>query len=188
MKAKEKGNRTKCSSNLRIASNGELRFSEVDLLIAGRGLDFILERTYCSRSTARPGMTYNWTLSYDVSVSQRSDGGIEVFDGTGRSDVYYAGADGIYTRDELFNEGTLDNGMFTLTFADTGRWEFNGLDATSPSGGRLSRIIDRNGNFMSLAYDSSGRLAQIVDDLGRTNRLSYNSARPLQDVTDFPGA
>src|SRR5438046_7309249 len=140
MKAKEKGNRTKCSSNLRIAPNGELQFSEVDMFIPGRGLDFIVERTYCSRSTVRAGMTYNWTLSYDVSVSQRSDGGMEVFDGTGRSDVYYAGADGIYTRDEFFNEGSFDNGAFRRTFADRERWESNALEHTSPSGGELSHV------------------------------------------------
>jgi len=111
-------------------------------------------------------MTYSWTLSYDVSLSQTTDG-IAVFDGTGRSDVYFPGTNGVYSRNEFFNEGRLSNGVFTLTFSDTGRWEFNPIDA-SASAGKLSRSVDRNGNFLSFAYDTSGRLLQIVDDLGRT--------------------
>jgi len=185
LKVKEKGNRTKCTSNLGVSASGELEFTELDMQIPGRGLDFILARTYHSRTTARPGMTYNWTLSYDVSVSPTVDG-MAVFDGTGRRDVYYPGTNGIYSREELFNEGRLSNDVFTLTFSDTGHWEFNPLDS-SPAAGKLARSVDRDGNTMLFHYDVTGRLAEIVDDLNRTNTLQYNAIGLLSAITDFSG-
>jgi len=165
--------------------SGEVQLQAVDMAIPGRGLDFVWARTYRSRTTARSGMTYAWTCSYDVSVSQTSDG-MAVFDASGRSDVYYPGTNGIYTRNEFFNEGSLSNGVFTLTFPDTGRCIFNPLDGSLPAG-KMAQIVDRNGNSMTLGYDGSGRLAQIVDDLGRTNHIGYNAAGLLASVTDFSG-
>ena len=38
----------------------------------------------------------------------------------------------------------------------------------------VNRIIDRNGNTMSLHYDGAGRLTQVVDDLDRTNTVAYD--------------
>ncbi|GEM_PF-2156334 len=165
--------------------SGEVQLQTVDMFIPGRGLDFIWARTYRSRTTARQGMTYSWTCSYDVSVSQTSDG-ITVFDGTGRSDVYSLGSNGVYSCSGFFNEGQLTKGVFTLTFPDTGRWVFNPMDS-SATAGKLAQIVDRNGNTMSLSYDTSGRLSQIVDDLGRTNTMAYNSSGQLSTVTDFSG-
>ncbi|MDB6108505.1 MAG: repeat protein, partial [Pedosphaera sp.] len=165
--------------------SGEVQVESVDMCIPGRGLDFILARTYRSRSAARPGMSYSWTLSCDVSVAQTSDG-IAVYDGTGRQDVYFAGTNGVYSRNEFFNEGRLLKGVFTLTLPDTGRWEFNPMDG-SASAGKLARSVDRNGNRMLYLYGGSGQLAQVVDDLDRTNQFTYNSAGQLEAVRDFSG-
>jgi YD repeat-containing protein len=166
-----------------VLFSGEVQVGEADMVIPGRGLDFVWARTYRSRTAARQGMTYGWTCSYDVSVSQTTDG-IAVFDGTGRSDVYHLGADGVYTRNEFFNEGRLVKNVFTLTFPDTGKWIFNPMDS-SAAAGRLAQIVDANGNTITLGYDTSGRIAQIVDDLGRTNTVGYNGAGQLASVTDF---
>ena len=90
--------------------SGEVQVESVDLRIPGRGLDFILARTYRSRSAARDGMSYSWTLSCDVSVEQTSEG-IAVYDGTGGGMSYFAGTNGVYSRNELFNEGRLRKGF-----------------------------------------------------------------------------
>src|SRR5205085_4623738 len=95
-------------------------------------------------------------------------------------------ANGVYTCPEFFCEGTLSAGVFRLTFADTGYWEFN-PPTSSSSDGKLSHIVDRNGNTMSLNYDASGLLAQIVDDLGRTNVVLHTSDGRVASVTDFSG-
>ena len=167
------------------AFSGEVSGEVCDLVIAGRGLEFIWARTYHSR-IGRTGASVNgWTFSYDVNV-QSVAGDIVVHDGTGRADTFKPDVNGTYTCPEFFREGTLAGNVFKLTFADTGYWQFNPLDA-SASAGKLSKIVDRNGNTISLNYDASGRLAQIVDDLGRTNTVGYNAAGQLASVTDFSG-
>ena len=169
------------------AFSGEVQACSVDLAIPGRGLDFILARTYHSRlhHTATL-LDSGWTLSYDVRCAQNSSGGLDVYDGTGRKDTFTPGTNGVYTCPEIFREGTLSNNTFTLTFADTGRWVFNPFDGTSTAG-KLIQIITRNGDTMTLGYDTSGRLTQVVDDLGRTNTMSYNTGGQLASVTDFAG-
>ena len=160
--------------------SGEVQVQAADMVIPGRGLDFIWARTYRSRY-----QTNRWTHSYNVSVAQTTDG-MAVADGTGRSDVYHPGTNGVYSRPEFFNEGRLSNSVFTLTFPDTGRWVFNPFDGSATSG-KLAQIIDRNGNTLSLLYNTAGRLAEIVDDLDRTNTVAYNPAGQLASVTDFSG-
>ena len=165
--------------------SGEVRQCDVDLLTPGRGLDFVWGRTYNSR-IGRIGASVNgWTFSYDVKI-QSLGGNIVVRNGTGRADTFKPNASGVYTCPEFFSEGTLGNNVFKLTFADTGYWEFKPI-TTSPDAGKLAKMVDRNGNTITLKYDISGRLAQIVDDLGRTNTVAYNSAGQLASITDFSG-
>ena len=167
-----------------LAFSGEVSDQVVDLIIPGRELDFVWARTYNSRigrSTAPNG----WTFSYDLNI-QPLGGDILINNGTGREDRFKPDTNGVYTCPEFFSEGTFSNTTFTLTFADTGRWVFNPTDDPTAAG-KLHQIITRNGNTMTLGYDSSGQLAQIVDDLGRTNTLAYDSSGRLSGVTDFSG-
>ncbi len=166
--------------------SGEVQACDVDMVIPGRGLDFIWTRIYSSRTGTATAMGQRWTHSYDVRCAQDTTGGMDVSDGTGRTDTYKLQANGTYTCPGFFREGTLTGGVFRLTFADTGYWEFNPLDPVSPDA-KLARIVDRNGNVMSLNYDDLGHLTQIVDDLGRTNTVSYDSDGRVASVTDFSG-
>ncbi|HQQ92492.1 MAG TPA: hypothetical protein PLU38_11585, partial [Kiritimatiellia bacterium] len=78
------------------------------------------------------------------------------------------------------------DGVFRLTFADTGFWEFN-PQGTLPSAGKLARIQDRNGNALTLGYDSAGRLAAITDTLGRVHTVDYTPEGRIAGVTDSTG-
>jgi YD repeat-containing protein len=167
--------------------SGEVQAQVVDLAIQGRGLDFVWARTYRSRTGHLITLDDNrWSFSYNVSCAQNGSGAMDVFDGAGRKDTFTPGTNGLYTCPEFFREGTLSNNVFKLTFADSGYWDFKPFDGTSAAG-KLSHIVDRNGNTMTLTYDLSGRLAEIIDDLGRTNTVSYNSDGRLSAVTDFSG-
>ncbi|MCY2986849.1 MAG: DUF6531 domain-containing protein, partial [Planctomycetota bacterium] len=170
-----------------IPFSGEVQVCDADLVIPGRGLDFVWARTYRSRTGSATSMGQRWNHSYDVHCAQNSAGGIDVYDGTGRKDTFPLGTNGVYTCPEFFREGTLSKDTFTLTFADTGRWVFNPFDS-SPSAGKLRQIITRNGDTMTLGYDaSSGNLTSVVDDLDRTNTLAYTSDGQVAAVTDFTG-
>jgi YD repeat-containing protein len=164
--------------------SGDVQQQVVDLAIEGRGLDFIWARTYHSRlGRTYSSATNGWTFSYDVSM-QLSGEDVLIRNGTGRADRYIAQTNGVYTCPEFFCEGTLVANVFRLTFADTGYWEFRSLTAPMAPG-KLDRIVDRNGNTISMNYDTNGRLVTIVDSLGRTYTVSYDTAGRLASVTDF---
>ena len=185
MKAKEKANRSKSSGSPQVLPpTGEVQLDETDLIIPGVGLDFAWVRTYRSRTGHTTPMGHNWDHSYNLFVEQDS-AGIAVNDGTGRRDVYFAGTNGIYTRNEFFNEGSLSNGTFTLTFADTGRWLFHAFDGSAQAG-KISRIEDRNGNALRFEYDDTGHLVRVIDTLDRTITISY-AGEFITSVTDFTG-
>jgi YD repeat-containing protein len=186
MKAKEKANQCKSMVGVKPFS-GEVQECDADMVIPGRGLDFIWARTYRSRANHTATILGNcWSFSYDVRCVQNSSGGMDIFDGTGRKDTFTLQTNGTFICPEFFREGTVSNNTFTLTFADTGRWVFNPFDGTAGAG-RLFQIITRNGDTMTLGYDTGGRLAQVVDDLGRTNTVAYNTAGQVASVTDFTG-
>ena len=190
MKAKEKANRTKCSSNLRvIPGTGELQVDETDVAIPGRGMHFVWTRSYRSRTGRDTAQGQGWDFSYNVSLSQQPDGTVQICMGNGRCDTFYSSGTNVWTRDEYFVEvRDLNNdGMPDVLFADTGKWLFNPSNGGSPASGKLSSIVDRNGNTISLNYDLSGRLSAVVDTLGRTNVISYNGAGRIDSLTDFSG-
>ena len=65
-------------------------------------------------------------------------------------------ADGSFSRRGFFRRGTLAANVFTLEFADKGRWVFRALDG-SPAAGKIAQSIDRNGNALQFSYDGLGR-------------------------------
>ena len=131
------------------AFSGEVQQQVVDLAVEGRGLDFVWARTHRLRQTQSSSFGERWTHSYDAHV-QPLGGDILVYDGAGRQDTFSLQTNGTFTCPQFFSEGTLTGGVFRLTFADTGFWEFNPFDGTATAG-KLSKIVDRNGNRMLLA-------------------------------------
>ena len=165
--------------------SGEYHETVKDLVIKGRGMDFVWARKY--RSIVRPNTAAGngWDFSYNMHVL--ADGtGFTVFDGNGRSDAYYLQSDGTYGASQLFNLGTLSNNVFTLEFPDTGLWQFLPLDG-SASQGKIDRMTDRNGNALGFSYDGAGRLTNILDTLGRNIAVSYNGDGFVSALTDFAG-
>jgi YD repeat-containing protein len=167
--------------------SGEIQQQITDLNLPGRGLDFVWTRTYRSRTGEATSQGNRWTHSYDVRcVVKPGEVGAWIYDGTGRKDLYLRQADSSFTCPGFFREGTITNGIFRLTFADTGFWEFN-PQGTSPAAGKLARIQDRNGNAITLSYDGTGRLATITDTLSRVHAVAYTSDGRVATITDSTG-
>jgi YD repeat-containing protein len=183
--ARQRFDHNPCDTSELKSFSGELQHEVVDMVIPGRSLDFVWVRTYRSRTGTNTAMGNGWDFSYDLSI-QPLGGDILVHDDTGRADRFFRQTNGTYSAPEFFSEGTFGKGIFTLTFPDTGKWVFNPLDS-SVQAGKISQIVDRNGNAMTFGYDGSGRLTTVIDDLGRTNTIAYNSDGLIQSVTDFSG-
>ena len=167
-------------------ASGELQYQSTDLAIRGRGLSFEWTRTYRSRTGPTTAQGVGWDFSYNVSLSQLSDGTVLLRPGNGRADTFYPDGTNGWTRDEYFVEirDLNDDGMPDVLFADTGKWLFK---PAGPEAGKLWKIIDRNNNAITLDYDGAGRLASIVDTLDRTNTVAYTPAGQIASVTDFSG-
>ncbi len=166
--------------------SGEFYVSVEDLRIPGRGTDFMWIRKYRSRIGPNTAQGNGWDHSYNVSIEVDGED-IFLRNGHSRTDRYSRQTDGTYSRRGHFRELVrLADGTHSLTFEDTGRWQFHAFDG-SPSAGRLLRIIDRNGNTLRFSYDSGGRLVGVTDTLDRDITLSYDGGGRITRVTDFSG-
>ena len=57
---------------------------------------------------------------------------------------------------------------------------------SSGTAGRITAIVDPDGNRIRYAYDAAGNLVAVTDQLGNTIRLAYRTDRPhyLDEITD----
>ena len=170
--------------------SGEYTLSGFDLGIPGRCLGTTIGRKYRSRVPTSSAQGNGWDHAYN-NIRVEADGDSRtVFDGNTRRDTYAPAGDGTWTRPEFFRVLTEDavDGSLTLTFPDTGEWRFLPLDdLVAP--GRISGIVDRNGNALTFEYLSSpgGSTTRITDDLGRQTDLLFDEDGRLEKVSDFSG-
>jgi RHS repeat-associated protein len=177
--------------------SGEFYHEETDLRIPGRGFDFVWARKYRGKLALNSAIGNSWDFSYNIKLTRDDCGQIDpgdcpliLYDGNSRRDRYRPGVDGSYTRNEFFRK--LDeqpDGSFVMVFANRGEWHFGALDG-SPAEGKITAILDRNGNTMNFAYDGLGRLTTITDTLGRDITVGYASGAAdarITTVTDFAG-
>lgn len=177
--------------------NGDHDFNFPDLFIPGRGLDFEFRRYYRSRTGQRNGSVgHNWSHNYDVRIERPvwDDDVIALHDGTGRIDAFEELSATEYRRREYFGAMLkLPNGYWELMEHDGIRRQFYPLNG-SPTAGRLSTIMDRNGNTVTLNYDAAGRLDYVIDTLGREIDFTWIeldvdgvTRNVLASVADFAG-
>ena len=165
--------------------SGEAYHQVTDLVIPGRGFDFVWRRTYRSRTGRDTDIGNGWTHSYDIHLVVK-ESGVIVMDGEGRADFYAPKPDGTWLNPEFARRLALDDdGRYRLTFWDSSQWIFNPTDADAPGAGKIDAIIDRNGNMMGFSYNAQGRLDTVTDTLGRSITMTYDQANRLCGVVDF---
>jgi RHS repeat-associated protein len=68
------------------------------------------------------------------------------------------------------------------------RTELDQTVSTFDATGKLTTVVDRNGNTTRCLYDGAGRLIQVVDPLNQITTLTYNGSQPqVTSVTDPAG-
>ncbi len=166
--------------------SGEFYHGAVDMRIRGRGFDFVWARKYRSRYGPNTAMGNGWDFSYNIFIEPSGENRI-LHDGNTRRDLYALQPDGTWAREEFFRVLSLNpNNTYTLTFADTGKWNFKPLDGSAAQG-KISSIVDRNGNTMVFHYDPAGRVDDITDTLNRHITINYNGDGLISSVSDFAG-
>ncbi len=158
---------------------GGLFYQRQDLMIPGRGLSIDLTFSYNTVSRERDwGLGRGWTFNYNMAYSFDSlDVVIEHMDGS-RNRYLPNGSGGWYCPSGVFDSlEQYQPDQFVLTQKDGMRYYFDEV-----SHRKLTRLEDRNGNTISLAYTDS-LLTTITDPTGRQVFLSWTDGR-LSKITD----
>jgi hypothetical protein len=182
-------------------STGEFYYTQVDLSIPGRGLDWQFERTYRSQIRLNSSLGRNWQLNYSevlkfVNSSNLASvkgffpnakvGDVYRIDDTGHYDLYAVNPDGSFTAPLGYYTTLVHNadGTYTERYA-------SGLAIVygAPKGQGVSLMRsenDRDGNTLQFQY-TAGRLSRVIDTLGRPIDYIYDSNGMLSQVRDFFG-
>jgi YD repeat-containing protein len=166
-------------------STGNTYISQVDVQLPGLGGGLSLTRTWnslwpLSQAASSVGIFGpNWRSTYEERVFLGSDSYIKYArsDGGFWSFGYNGGIYGLAAPANQSATLALSTTTWTLTFLSGEKRIF---DLTT---GHLLSITDRNGNVITLSYDSSNRLTTIADPVGRHLYFNYGTGSTNYLVT-----
>jgi RHS repeat-associated protein len=160
-------------------ATGNFFHAELDASLPGVGVPFRFRRSYNSLEAANSALGRGWTFSYNEALLLRANGDItfRASDGARLDFVKQPGGSFVGAPGVLAQLSAVSGG-YQLTRPDQLRYSFD-------SSGRLTALVDRNGQGLSFSY-TSGRLTTITDSVGRTVTLGYSSG--LLTTLTLPGS
>jgi YD repeat-containing protein len=156
---------------------GNTYIEEMDVRLPGLSGGLALKRTWnslwpSSQSALQIGLFGpNWRSTFEERVFVGSDNYIKYARGDGSfwSFGYNGGSWSVAAPANVV--ATLVTGTnWTLTFQNGEQRVFNGVS------GKLTTIIDRNGNTTQLSYDTLGRLVTVTDPVSRHLYFAYSGS------------
>ncbi|MEO5894048.1 MAG: RHS repeat-associated core domain-containing protein [Ferruginibacter sp.] len=163
---------------------GNLFYQRTDLVLPAKGMPVDLSFAYNSSDRDNnTGFGYGWTFTYNQFYEANPTGGLTFHRADGRKDVYLLFKVGIYTRPKgIFDELIVTApGKFVLKTKEGVQYFFE--DDTHK---KLTRIVDRNGNEIKLAYNG-GNLSSITDASGHVFSFQWG-AGVVTKITTAAGA
>ena len=154
-------------------TNGNVYLEQTDYQLPGIGEALGITRTYNSISQRVGLFGRGWTSAYDEMVVTNPNNQLELTLPDGQL-VSFATPDFF---GQVIKNG---DGTYTLTFKDGRIHQFN-------TAGKLSSLIDRNGNQTLLSYDLNGRLSSITDPFNRVLNATTNASGRLLSISDSLG-
>ncbi len=164
--------------------SGAYLYSHQDLSIPARGLPIEFARFYSSKADGAPlQMAPRWRHTYQVSLVENP--------GDGAVTIHWANCSEDYFTPDPENLGQYTNTYAgysgKLTKKTDGAFDFRTKALITyhfDASGTLLSMADRNGNAITLLYDS-GVLAAVRDAAGREITFEYSIGGRLTKVTDF---
>lgn len=167
-------------------ASGEFVHEETDMVIKGRGMDFVWKRSYASQEGKLTPMGHNWDVNFNLRIFPEGRI-IRLKHGRSNDDFLYELEPGVYDRAAMdLDLQKQPDESYTLTFGNQAKWDFHPCDGSAMDG-RATAIRDRHGNTIQLEYDAQGRLIRIIDTLDRPVDVAYNADGFIASVTDFTG-
>ncbi len=161
---------------------------------AGPSLAWVM--TYRSAVAMSSAQGPQWDFSYNISIEpvMAADGvtitAVQVYDGGGSHVVFRRQLEtDEFTCDGMMRSGSFTGNVFTLKFADQGKWVFHPLDG-SPAAGKIDSIVDRNGVALTCAYDSAGRFSSVSNAFGNGITVNWDPASStprIASIVDLRG-
>ena len=156
-------------------ATGKMYHEIVDMKISGPlPIEFL--RRYDSQSSFNAELGFGWQHAYQMRIEP--DGNRQVFvDRRGRRIYFGKNAQGVWQENRIEHLALTAPGSPTWRVTDKHqtKYEFDGS-------GRLTQIVDRNGNATVLGYTGSD-LTSITDGFGRAMTLAYDGNNRLQTLT-----
>lgn len=166
-------------------TTGEMDYEITDLTLAGP-LPIELVRHYDSRSTFDGPLGYGWQHNYLIRLVSGSATRMVFVDAEAHRTQFRKSGQGVWVENEVdhltLTPGTLPAApAWTVMDPNRKRYEFD-------VNGRLTRIVDRNGNAVVLIYsgESLTTIGQDLDNDGVPDRsltLAYDDSNRLQTVS-----
>jgi len=159
-------------------ATGNYIFNRKDLDIPGRGIAFLFTRHYNSQSGEDGPLGYGWNHTYDVVLTEDADSNVTIRWADGKTQTWTPDDSGGFTPQYGVFDTLTDNGdgTYTLNKKDLTAYHFDTSD-------RLSSIVDKNGNTISLTY-TGGNITRITDTVGRDVNLAYDAENRITLITD----
>ena len=153
---------------------------DVDLSYSGLGPRVEIRRTYNADDPTDGPFGRSWTFNYNVSLTEDPWGDVTIRRGSGAEHTFKLNWEGGYDPPRGVHDTLVknDDGTFSLKIKrDKTTQNFD-------SSGKLTSIVDRNGNALTFSYDTDGNLISITDAAGRVTTFTYNSNNKIVRVTD----
>jgi RHS repeat-associated protein len=175
-------------------TNGDTWITEQDYSLPGLGGGLSLTRTWNSMwptvSPVEQAGTFgdSWRSTYNERLQSLTGGVTKYWQANGNAWFFtYDSINNVYNLTSPLQEHaslTFDSvaSQYTLTLVDGTKKLFN-------SSGYLTAIVDRNGNQVTVSYDTSNRITQVTDAASRSITFTYgdpsnpNQATSVQDAT-----
>jgi RHS repeat-associated protein len=168
-------NPSACDGDPVNGATGGLRYAATDLVLPGRGMPFVVARSYNSEDRTSGNLGPGWSVSYGASLTIQPTGDAILRSDDGqRIDLYLQS--GAYVGRGFTGSFTAVAGGYELTGRDQRVSHFNAQ-------GVLQWVQDRNGNRITLGYDAAGHLSTFTDTVGRTINVQTNAAGQITSVT-----
>ncbi len=182
-----------------------LSIEDTDFAWASFGHDLALRRTWNMQSGVTGMFGNGWSFAYE-STLRTVGSATTVKLGSGQQYSYTTSTSqgqgsGTVTLSHAYSTGAVKpiltgyiseaTGGGYYTFVDkssklTNRYDYANTDATTGEKVyRLTSITDRNGNALTLTYDSSARLATLTDASNRTTTFSYDGNSHAIQISTF---
>jgi len=157
--------------------NGNYFYQHTDLVIPGRGIPLVFQRSYNALDNYSGPLGANWTHSYNIVLTETVTAA-SVKWGDGHTETYTLSGGVYIPQPGVFNTLIQNpDGTFVLTQKNQTRYLFSAT-------GTLTSIADKNGNTIQLTYNGAGSLTQITDTVGRNLALSYDGSNRITRITD----